>query len=70
MGSTKGVPHMMWKQKDKLKIVKMYLEEGYTPMQLNKKFGVNRSLVSVWVKLYLEHGAERLISRNGTKRES
>ena len=68
VGSTKGQPHKMWKQKDKLMIVKLYLEDNITPKELNKRFGVNPSLVHVWSNLYKKHGSERLKSQNGIKR--
>ena len=58
----------MWKQEDKLNIVQLYLE-GAKPKVLSQKFGVNSCLIHVWSKQYKEHGRERLISQNGTRRE-
>ena len=68
MGSTKGKWHKMWKQEEKLHIVKLYLEEGMKPKELQKQYGVNASLVCVWAKQYKECGEERLKSQNGIKR--
>lgn len=60
MGCKKGVWHKTWSSHKKLEIVKLYLDEKVTPMELNKRFGVNPSMVHVWGNLYLKHGAEGL----------
>lgn len=67
MGCRNGEFHKMWKQEEKLKIVKSYLE-GEKPKELSKKYGVNSCLIHVWSKQYNEQGAERLISQNGIQR--
>lgn len=70
MGCKKDMPHRMWKQKEKLMIVKLYLDEGIKPAKLNRKYGVNPCLIHTWSKLYLQYGEERLRSQNGIKREN
>ena len=68
MGSTLGVVHRMWSQEEKLKIVLLRLEQNISPKELSQRFGVNPSLLSVWCKQYVEHGADRLRSQNGIPR--
>ena len=68
MGSTLGVVHRMRSQEEKLKIVRLRLEQNISPKELSKRFGVNPSLLSVWCKQYTEYGAERLRSQNGIPR--
>ena len=58
----------MWRQEEKLKIVRMYLEDNVSPTELCKSFGVSPGLVHVWSNLYKEYGEERLKSQNGVKR--
>ena len=62
------MPHKMWKQKDKLMMVKLYLEDGVAPKEISKRFGVNAGLVHVWSNLYKQYGADRLKSQNGIRR--
>ena len=64
MGCKKGVWHKTWSQQKKLEIVQLYLDEKVAPMELNKRYGVDPSLVHVWSRLYLKHGAEGLQRRS------
>ena len=68
MGSKKGAWHRMWTKEEKIKIVKMFLEEGISARELSMKFHVNPSLIYVWTNLYKMYGEERLKSQNGVKR--
>lgn len=68
MGSTRGVNHRMWTQEEKLEIVHLRTQHNISPKELSERFGVNRSLLSVWCKQYAEYGAERLRSQNGIPR--
>ena len=58
----------MWRQDEKIRIVKLRIEQGITPKEISKKFGVNPSLVCTWCRLYKEYGKDRLKSQNGVKR--
>lgn len=58
----------MWTQAEKLQIVLLHLEQNIPTKVLNKRFGVNRSMVYVWCKQYAEHGADYLCSQNGIPR--
>ena len=60
MGSKKGVPHRKWTKEEKLKIVKLHLEERKSTGQIEREYSVNNSLVSAWVKKYLEEGEQGL----------
>ena len=65
MGSKKGVPHRKWTKEEKLEIVKLHLEEHMSTGEIEKRCGVNHSLVSAWTKKYLEEGADALEPRKG-----
>ena len=65
MGSKKGKPHRKWSKEDKLRIVKMHLEEHESVMQIERETGIHNSLVSAWVKKYLEDGEDALEPHNG-----
>ena len=65
MGSKKGVPHRKWSKEDKLRIVRLHLEEHQSIKQIEKEQGVDHSMVSAWVKKYLEEGEEALALHKG-----
>ena len=65
MGSKKGVPHRKWTKEEKLEIVRLHLEEHMSTGEIEKRCGVNHSLVSAWTKKYLEEGADALEPRKG-----
>ena len=63
--SKKGIAHRKWRKDEKLKIIKEHLEEHKSIREIEKEYGVNNSLVSAWVKRYLEDGEEALEAHNG-----
>lgn len=65
MGSKKGVAHRKWSKEEKLRIIKLHLEEHQSLNQIEKEQGVDHSLVSAWVKKYLEEGKEALAPHKG-----
>ena len=65
MGSKKGVSHRKWTKDEKLKIVKLHLDEHIPIRETEREYGVNNSLVSAWTKKYLEEGADALEPRKG-----
>ena len=65
MGSKKGKAHRKWRKEEKLEIIRLHLEEHLSTGELEKKCGVNHSLVSAWTKKYLEEGAEALEPHKG-----
>lgn len=65
MGSKKGVAHRRWSKEEKVKIIRLHLEEHIAIKRIEKEYGVNQSLVSAWVKKYLAEGEEALEPHNG-----
>ena len=65
MGNKKGTPHRKWTKEEKLKIVKLHLEEHKSLLQIEREYSVRNGLVSAWVKKYLEEGEEALEPRKG-----
>ena len=52
----KGIPHRKWSKEDKLRIVKLHLEDHVSIKQIEKTEHINHTLVSAWCKRYLENG--------------
>ena len=50
----------------RIKVVRLYLEEGYSTTVLREQFGVSGHSVQRWVKAYREHGVEGLIAKQQT----
>jgi transposase len=67
MGSLKGVPHRKWTKEEKLRIVKMHLEDHIPILKIEKKEHVSNSLVSAWCKRYVEEGEAALEPHKGNK---
>lgn len=65
MGSKKGIPHRKWSKEEKLEIVQIHLEEHIPIREIEQRYGVSHSLVSTWVKKYLEEGEEALEPHKG-----
>ena len=65
MRSKKGVPHRKWTREEKLKFVKLHLEDHKSLLQIEREYSVNNSLVSAWVKKYLSEGEAALEPRKG-----
>ncbi len=65
MGCKKGIPHRKWSKSEKLKLVKMHLEEHMSIREIERQYSVEHSLVSRWVGNYLTEGEDALVSRKG-----
>ena len=50
MGRPKGGKNQMHTKEEKMKYVKMILDEGYSVWDLEKKYNVSHSLTNLWVK--------------------
>ena len=61
----KGTPHRRFSKEEKLRIVKMHLDEHKPILQIERETGIVNSLVSTWVKKYLEEGENALEPHNG-----
>lgn len=63
--SKKGVARRRWSKEEKLKIIRLHLDEHISTERIEKEYGVEHSLVSAWVKKYLEEGEDALEPHNG-----
>jgi transposase-like protein len=63
--SKKGIPHRKWSKDEKLQIIRLHMDEHISIRQIEKEYGVSNSLVSTWVKKYLEEGEDALEPHNG-----
>ena len=61
----KGTPHRRFSKEEKLRIVKMHLEEHKPVMQIERETGIRNTLVCTWVKKYVEEGEEALEPHSG-----
>ena len=61
----KGIPHRKFSKEEKMKYVRLHLEEHISLLQIEGEYGVGNSLVSSWVKRYLQDGEGALEPRNG-----
>lgn len=66
-GST-GIPRRKWSLDEKLRIVKLYLEEHRSYQSLETEYRLNRGVIHSWVKRFIENGedglAEKVYQRN------
>lgn len=65
MGSKKGVPHRKWSKEDKLKYIKMHLEDHYSLREIHREYGIDDGMLSRWVNRYLSEGENALEPHNG-----
>jgi transposase-like protein len=61
----KGTPHRKFSKEEKMKYVRLHLDEHVALMQIEREYGIRNTLVSEWVKRYLQDGEEALEPRNG-----
>ena len=61
----KGTSHRKWSKEEKLHYIHLHLDEHLSVREIERKYGVGSSLVSAWVKRYLEDGEEALEAKNG-----
>ena len=61
----KGTPHRKFSKEEKMKYVRLHLEEHISTGQIEREYGIRNSLVSAWVKRYLQDGEDALEPRNG-----
>lgn len=66
-GST-GIPRRKWSLDEKLRIVKLYLDEHRSYQSLETEYRLNRGVIHSWVKRFIENGkdglAEKVYQRN------
>ena len=61
----KGTPHRKFSKEEKMKYVRLHLEEHIALRQIEREYGLRNTLVAEWVKRYLQEGEEALEPRNG-----
>lgn len=61
----KGTPHRKFSKEEKMKYVRLHLEDHVSVRQIEKDYGIGSALVSSWVKRYLQDGEDALVPRNG-----
>ena len=61
----KGTPHRKFSKEEKMKYIRLHLEEHLPVRQIEQEYSINHSLISNWVKRYLQDGEEALEPRNG-----
>ena len=61
----KGTPHRKFSKEEKMKYVRLHLDEHVALMQIEREYGIRNTLVSEWVRRYLQDGEEALQPRNG-----
>ena len=60
-----GKKKRKWCKDEKLKYVKLHLEQHTSLMEIERQYGVGNYLVTRWVKKYVEEGEEALEPHNG-----
>ena len=60
MGRHKGGKNKIYTKEEKLKYVKMMIDDGYSPQRIEKEFGISHSLTDVWRRKYLSFGEDSL----------
>ena len=63
--SKKGIPHRTFSKEEKMKYVRLHLADHIPVRQIEKDYGVGASIISSWVKRYLQDGEEALEPHNG-----
>ena len=61
----KGTPHRKFSKEEKMRYVRLHLEEHISAGQIEREYGIRNSLVLDWVKRYLQDGEDALEPRNG-----
>lgn len=65
MGGKRERTYRKWSKEERLKYVKLHLEQHMSIMEIERQYGVKNALVSRWVKKYVEEGEEALEGRSG-----
>lgn len=61
----KGTRHRKYSKDEKMKYVRLHLDEHMSLRQIEKEYGIGDALVGTWVKKYLEEGENALEPHNG-----
>lgn len=61
----KGTPHRKYSKEEKMRYVRLHLEDHISVRQIERDYGIGNALVSNWVKRYLQDGEDALEPHNG-----
>lgn len=61
----KGTRHRKYSKDEKMKYVRLHLDEHMSLRRIEKEYGIGNALVGTWVKKYLEEGENALEPHNG-----
>ena len=61
----KGTPHRKYSKEEKMRYVRLHLEDHISVRQIERDYGIGNALVSSWVKRYLQDGEDALEPHNG-----
>ena len=61
----KGIPHRKFSKEEKMKYIRLHLDEHMPLRQIERECGIRNTLVAEWVKRYLQDGDDALEPRNG-----
>ena len=50
----KGTPHRKYSKEEKMRYVRLHLEDHISVRQIERDYGIGNALVSSWVKRYLQ----------------
>jgi len=60
MGRHKGGKNKIHTKEEKIKYVKMMIDDGYSSQRIEKEFGISHSLTDVWRRKYIKYGEDSL----------
>ena len=60
----KGIPHRKFSKEEKLKYVRLHLDDYVALRRIERECGIRNTLVAEWVKRYLQDGEEALDPHN------
>ena len=61
----KGIPHRKFSKEEKMKYIRLHLDEHMPLRQIERECGIRNTLVAEWVKRYLQDGEDALEPHNG-----
>ena len=53
-------PNRYWAKEDKLKIINEVILDGFSSIEISKKYDISNGMLCIWIKKYLEQGEEAL----------
>lgn len=60
IGRPKGGTNRYWSKEQKLKLIKEYLEENKSSLEITNREKISNGMFNMWVKKYIEQGEQSL----------